>query len=91
MDIAEHIKYLTLEGQLLADAAEQAGPDAEVPTCPGWHVRDLLRHTGMVHRWATAFVAEGHTAFRAGAGSPTWTANRCWRGSARATAPSSRR
>ncbi len=70
MDTAEHIKYLTHEGQLLADAAEQAGPDAEVPTCPGWHVRDLLRHTGMVHRWATAFVTEGHTACRAGAGEP---------------------
>ncbi|WP_236238851.1 maleylpyruvate isomerase family mycothiol-dependent enzyme [Streptomyces sp. CC228A] len=70
MDTAEHIKYLTHEGQLLADAAEQAGPDAEVPTCPGWHVRDLLRHTGMVHRWATAFVTEGDTAYRAGAGEP---------------------
>ncbi|WP_149182863.1 maleylpyruvate isomerase family mycothiol-dependent enzyme [Streptomyces sp. TRM49041] len=70
METAEHIKYLVREGQLLADAADQAGPDAEVPTCPGWRVRDLLRHTGMVHRWATAFVAEGHTSYRRGAGEP---------------------
>ncbi|WP_175409636.1 maleylpyruvate isomerase family mycothiol-dependent enzyme [Streptomyces sp. TRM64462] len=70
MDTAEHIKYLVREGQLLADAAEQAGPDAEVPTCPDWRVRDLLRHTGMVHRWATGFVAEGHTAYRPGGGEP---------------------
>lgn len=39
----------------------RAGVDAEVPTCPGWQVRDLLRHTGMVHRWAASFVTEGHT------------------------------
>jgi uncharacterized protein (TIGR03083 family) len=35
-----------------------------VPTCPGWQVRDLLRHTGAVHRWAAGFVAERHTAAR---------------------------
>ncbi|MFC8917934.1 maleylpyruvate isomerase family mycothiol-dependent enzyme [Streptomyces sp. NPDC057116] len=63
MEITEHIKYLTTEGQLLADAAERAGTGAPVPTCPGWQVRDLLRHTGMVHRWATAFVTEGHTSY----------------------------
>ena len=33
-----------------------AGPDAPVPTCPGWTVRDLVAHQGMVHRWATAVV-----------------------------------
>ena len=27
-----------------------------MPTCPGWTVRDLLAHQGMVHRWATAVV-----------------------------------
>lgn len=33
-----------------------AGLEAPVPTCPGWSVRDLLAHQGMVHRWATAVV-----------------------------------
>ncbi|OEJ97392.1 maleylpyruvate isomerase family mycothiol-dependent enzyme [Streptomyces thermolilacinus] len=70
METAEHIKHLAREGQLLADAAEQAGSDAEVRSCPGWTVRDLLRHTGMVHRWATAFVADGHTSYRPGGGEP---------------------
>ncbi|GAA2271422.1 maleylpyruvate isomerase family mycothiol-dependent enzyme [Streptomyces atrovirens] len=55
------LETLEKEGQLLADAAERAGTDAAVPTCPGWHVRDLVRHTGAVHRWAAAFVADGHT------------------------------
>ncbi|HEY3483571.1 MAG TPA: maleylpyruvate isomerase family mycothiol-dependent enzyme, partial [Streptomyces sp.] len=26
-----------------------------------WRVRDLVAHTGAVHRWATAYVAEGRT------------------------------
>ncbi|MFJ7998291.1 maleylpyruvate isomerase family mycothiol-dependent enzyme [Streptomyces sp. NPDC096310] len=61
METAEHIRGLAREGRVLADAAAQAGPDAEVPVCPGWRVRDVLRHTGSVHRWATAYVAEGGT------------------------------
>ncbi|RVU22405.1 maleylpyruvate isomerase family mycothiol-dependent enzyme [Streptomyces antnestii] len=63
METAEHIKTIAEEGRLLARAAEAAGTDAKVPTCPGWHVRDLLRHVTMVHRWATAFVAEGRTSY----------------------------
>lgn len=64
MDIPDHLASLSADGRSLASAARQAGPDAPVPSCPGWRVRDLLRHTGAVHRWATAFVAEGHRAFR---------------------------
>ncbi|MER6618317.1 maleylpyruvate isomerase family mycothiol-dependent enzyme [Streptomyces xantholiticus] len=70
METPAFIKSLVHDGQLLASAAEEAGPDAAVPTCPAWQVRNLLRHTGMVHRWATGFVAEGHTGYRAGAGEP---------------------
>ncbi|MER5183790.1 maleylpyruvate isomerase family mycothiol-dependent enzyme [Streptomyces sp. NPDC002896] len=70
METSVHIKTLEAEGRLLAAAAEEAGPDAKVPTCPGWEVRDLLRHTGMVHRWAGAFVAEGHISYQPDAGLP---------------------
>jgi len=31
--------------------------DAQVPGCPGWGLVDLVRHTGGVHRWATAALA----------------------------------
>jgi uncharacterized protein (TIGR03083 family) len=58
MEIAEHIDALRREGDLLADAAERAGLDATVPPCPSWQVRDLLRHTGYIHRWATRHVVE---------------------------------
>ncbi|MEV8316701.1 maleylpyruvate isomerase family mycothiol-dependent enzyme [Streptomyces sp. NPDC059900] len=60
MEIAEHLEVLDAEGRLLARAAETAGTGAKVATCPDWTVRDLLGHTGAVHRWAAAFVAEGH-------------------------------
>ncbi|GAA4311820.1 maleylpyruvate isomerase family mycothiol-dependent enzyme [Streptomyces venetus] len=61
METAEFLQALENEGRLLAAAAEKAGTDAKVPTCPEWQVRDLLRHTGAVHRWAAAYVAEGLT------------------------------
>ncbi|MDE3722163.1 maleylpyruvate isomerase N-terminal domain-containing protein [Nocardiopsis sp. N85] len=60
MDTHRHIEALTAEGRLLADAARRAGSHAPVPTCPGWTVRDLLVHTGRVHRRATAHVASGN-------------------------------
>jgi len=53
------IAELDRHGRALADAAAAAGEQAPVPTCPGWDVRALLAHTGMVHRWATAHVRYG--------------------------------
>jgi uncharacterized protein (TIGR03083 family) len=70
METAEYVETLDREGRLLAAAAEAAGVDAKVPTCPQWQVRDLVRHTGMVHRWAAAFVAEGHTSYHPDGGLP---------------------
>ncbi|WP_327121244.1 maleylpyruvate isomerase family mycothiol-dependent enzyme [Streptomyces sp. NBC_01341] len=70
MEISDHLASLSADGRSLASAARQAGPDAPVPTCPKWQVRDLLRHTGTVHRWATAFVVEGHRAYRPDDGEP---------------------
>ena len=56
-DVRYHIGCLQEQGELLADCAAAAGLDALVPTCPGWRVRDLLRHIGFVHRWAAGYVA----------------------------------
>jgi uncharacterized protein (TIGR03083 family) len=39
---------------LLVHAAETAGLDARVPTCPDWDVAELLAHIGRVHRWAAS-------------------------------------
>jgi uncharacterized protein (TIGR03083 family) len=58
MEVAEHIAALRGEGELLADVAARLDLDAPVPTCPEWQVRDLIRHVGGVHRWATAHVVQ---------------------------------
>lgn len=62
VEVSEYIDALAREGELMAAAAERAGLLAAVPTCPGWQVRDLLRHQGHVHRWAGRYVAEALTA-----------------------------
>jgi uncharacterized protein (TIGR03083 family) len=54
--VVEHVAELEEQGRALASAAERAGPDAPVPTCPGWTVRDLASHTAGVHDWAAKFV-----------------------------------
>lgn len=64
-DAGYYIDCLRREGELLAGAAERAGPGAAVPACPGWRVRDLLKHCGYVHRWAAGYVGE-QRATRAG-------------------------
>ncbi|MFH8838006.1 maleylpyruvate isomerase family mycothiol-dependent enzyme [Streptomyces sp. NPDC017868] len=61
--ITEYIEALEAAGRGLADAAAEAGLDANVPTCPGWRVRDLVRHIAMVHRWAAAYVSEALTEY----------------------------
>jgi uncharacterized protein (TIGR03083 family) len=52
MDVAEHTEALRREGEVLAAAAERTDLDADIPTCPDWRLRDLVRHVGGVHRWA---------------------------------------
>jgi len=58
VEIAEHIDALRSQGALLAAAAGRAGLDAAVPPCPPWAVKDLLRHTGYIHRWAARHITE---------------------------------
>lgn len=55
---ADYGAGLGAAGTVLRANAMSAGLEAPVPTCPGWTVRDLVVHQGMVHRWATE-VLEG--------------------------------
>lgn len=61
MELATHLAHLDNDGVLLANAADSAGLDTAVPTCPDWSVRDLLQHIGRVHRWAASFVRDART------------------------------
>jgi uncharacterized protein (TIGR03083 family) len=60
MEITEHITVVGQEAKLLAEAATQGGLDVEIPTCPGWDMRELLRHLSMIHLWAAGHVVELH-------------------------------
>jgi uncharacterized protein (TIGR03083 family) len=44
----------------MVDATIAAGLDADVPTCAGWTVRDLIVHTGRVHRHKAEVVRGGY-------------------------------
>jgi uncharacterized protein (TIGR03083 family) len=61
MEVTEHIAAIEREGRAFADAARRSGLDAEVPSCPGWDVRDLVRHLAEIHLWAAAQVSNRAT------------------------------
>jgi uncharacterized protein (TIGR03083 family) len=46
-------KEISALAAVVADAPDVA---LDVPSCPGWTLTDLARHTGTIHRWATAIV-----------------------------------
>lgn len=58
LTVAAYTAKIRAEATHLAASALQAGPDADVRTCPGWDVHELVQHTGRVHRWATTIVAD---------------------------------
>jgi uncharacterized protein (TIGR03083 family) len=58
---SEHCDALRREGHALGAAARSAGIGAVVPSCPDWHVADLLGHVGRLHRWVAGIVAAGGT------------------------------
>lgn len=58
MDVSAWIGSLRAEGRRMAAVAAGLSLDDPVPTCPEWNVRQLLRHTGWVHRWAGALVRD---------------------------------
>lgn len=57
----QYLDAVRRDGERLADLA--AGRlAASVPPCPGWTVRDLVAHTGSVHRHKAAIIRHGGTA-----------------------------
>jgi uncharacterized protein (TIGR03083 family) len=40
----------------LAESAAAAGPDAAVPTTPGWTITDLVEHTGQTQHWVAEII-----------------------------------
>ncbi|MBU1800958.1 maleylpyruvate isomerase N-terminal domain-containing protein [Nocardioides sp.] len=57
MEIDRHVAALEREAQLFAAAARLTDLDAPVSSCPGWDMRDLVRHLAEIHLWAAAQVS----------------------------------
>jgi uncharacterized protein (TIGR03083 family) len=58
MDVDALLDALAREGTTFTAAIERGDLDATVPSCPEWSLRELVRHTSGVNRWATRIVTE---------------------------------
>jgi uncharacterized protein (TIGR03083 family) len=56
MNHVEDCNALEIEVGRFASVMASLPPDREVATCPGWNVRDLAEHLGIIHRWAEELV-----------------------------------
>jgi uncharacterized protein (TIGR03083 family) len=57
----EYIEAITRESAALADAVRAGDVAAPVPSCPGWTVGKLVKHTSTAQRWADAIVERRST------------------------------
>ncbi|MQS15661.1 maleylpyruvate isomerase family mycothiol-dependent enzyme [Streptomyces kaniharaensis] len=54
----DHGTAVATETARLVAAVQHADPSTPVPTCPGWTLADLVRHTGSVQRWFTVLLRQ---------------------------------
>ncbi|MDT5042560.1 MAG: hypothetical protein QOE51_3545 [Actinoplanes sp.] len=52
---------LRADGPALQDAVAEAGPEAAVPSCPGWTVADLTEHLTSLLHWVREIAPRGNT------------------------------
>jgi uncharacterized protein (TIGR03083 family) len=50
--VTDFLRHLQREADLVVATLRGADLGAPVPSCPGWALRDLVLHTGTIHRWA---------------------------------------
>ncbi len=55
----DHAAAFTRENELLVALIGDAPPGTAVSTCPGWTLRQLVRHVGRGDRWAATIVRTG--------------------------------
>jgi uncharacterized protein (TIGR03083 family) len=58
IDAAEYLDVLHAEGRLILQIAREHALAAEIASCPGWTMRDLIVHLGFVYRWTRTIVVE---------------------------------
>ncbi|MCQ8772907.1 maleylpyruvate isomerase family mycothiol-dependent enzyme [Streptomyces telluris] len=57
MNPAQHAAAVAAETARFIATVKGADPATPVPSCPGWTLTDLTRHTGSVHRWFTVLLS----------------------------------
>lgn len=60
MNVTRFTASLEHHARLISDVATSLDLGTPVPSCPGWTVRDLVVHTGLVHRHKTQVVRGGY-------------------------------
>ena len=55
----DHLAHLRADSAAISDLLHGPGLGRDVPGCPGWTLRDLGLHLGVVQRWATGIVQSG--------------------------------
>ncbi len=56
LDRTDYVGTIAAGRDALVAGAERAGPDAAIPSCHAWTVRDLVVHAGNVHDWASSVL-----------------------------------
>ncbi len=57
MDVADYIGFVVSEGELFASAADHGDLTVDIAPCPGWDMRELVRHLGLIHLWAAGNIS----------------------------------
>jgi uncharacterized protein (TIGR03083 family) len=57
VEFSRYVDHVSEQAAALRAAAVATGPDADVPTCPKWTVKDLVRHLARVHNWTAQSLA----------------------------------
>jgi uncharacterized protein (TIGR03083 family) len=59
MDNNAYLRSIERDSAVIAAVADRIPLDTPVPSCPEWTLRDLVVHTGVVHRHKTEIVRDG--------------------------------
>lgn len=72
LDRETYVASIAQDAGRFADAVRRGPLDAPIAACPGWDLRALTAHMGMIHRWAGHAVAHAasHTDFESLAPDP---------------------
>lgn len=55
-EIDGYVQDILREGERFASIAELDSLDVPIAACPGWDMRDLVTHVGLVHLWAATNI-----------------------------------